>query len=479
MIENRPKIELPQTSKAPETAQPTSAPALEKLGASAASTVRQQVEQATGEPLNLEELSNNPDKLGQTIERLAAVWNNAWEKIWAALAPLGIKPSEIDAGLNQPGFAAEDTKEETPAEWGSDKADFYDVKRAEHAAVALAKNPPWINYIREAAGKWRIPASTIIAFIEMESGFNSLAKPRINPKTGKPWSEALGLAQAMPSAIQEYRRAMGFPNANLSDPTTAIDFVGWHITDSIAKVNATVDREGASQGFPAEYKLTAASDIKYLYMTYNNGPLGYLVLRKYLENQTPENFAKLEWFQKRTQDGVFEWLSRANYAQRVAQVAKIYDAMNTGVEQYTSFDSPPLRGFSRISSEFGVRNHPIRGETHFHNGVDYPAPEGTAVLAVRNGMIEQAVTNGRGASGNYINVRHPDGSLSQYLHLSQVDVKAGQQVPAGTEIGAVGSTGSSTGPHLHFMFRGPDGIPRNPENAVLAALERKKDTAAA
>ncbi|MFG2737323.1 LysM peptidoglycan-binding domain-containing M23 family metallopeptidase [Streptomyces carpaticus] len=91
----------------------------------------------------------------------------------------------------------------------------------------------------------------------------------------------------------------------------------------------------------------------------------------------------------------------------------------------------------------------------YHTGIDFPAATGTPVLAVGDGEV---VSAGDGGSyGNQVIVKHADGHYSQYAHLSSLSVSAGQSVSAGDQLGGVGSTGNSTGPHLHFEIRtGPD-----------------------
>ncbi len=86
-----------------------------------------------------------------------------------------------------------------------------------------------------------------------------------------------------------------------------------------------------------------------------------------------------------------------------------------------------------------------------HTGEDFPAGTGTVVKAVTNGTVVSAGWGG--AYGNQVVIRHDDGRYSQYGHLSAISVGAGQKVTVGQQIGAVGSTGNSTGPHLHFEVR--------------------------
>lgn len=135
---------------------------------------------------------------------------------------------------------------------------------------------------------------------------------------------------------------------------------------------------------------------------------------------------------------------------------------------YYSFDgeskrryylSSPLE-FSRVSSGYGMRFHPILGRQKAHLGVDYAAPTGTPVRTVGDGVVEFAGVQ-RGY-GNVIFVRHRNNQVTVYAHLSRIGVKRGQRVEQGERIGAVGSTGMSTGPHLHFEFR-DNGQHRDPQ----------------
>ena len=120
----------------------------------------------------------------------------------------------------------------------------------------------------------------------------------------------------------------------------------------------------------------------------------------------------------------------------------------------------PING-ARISSGFGGRKHPILGYRKMHTGVDFAAPTGTPVLAAGSGTVEYAAWNG--AAGKYIRIRHTDGYKTAYFHLSRINVSVGKYVKQDQIIGKVGSTGRSTGPHLHYevVLRGKPINPRN------------------
>ena len=121
--------------------------------------------------------------------------------------------------------------------------------------------------------------------------------------------------------------------------------------------------------------------------------------------------------------------------------------------------------FSRVTSGFAMRFHPILQEWKAHLGVDYGAPTGTSVRTVGDGTVEFAgVQNG---FGNVVIVKHGNGTETVYAHLSRINVRPGEKIEQGQNIGAVGATGWATGPHLHFEFR-VNGIHRDP---LLAARE--------
>ena len=125
----------------------------------------------------------------------------------------------------------------------------------------------------------------------------------------------------------------------------------------------------------------------------------------------------------------------------------------------------PCPGYSRISSRFGNRTCPFHGK-EFHDGVDLAAPAGTAIYAARPGTVTRSGRNG--GYGNYISIDHGGGMMSFYGHCKALYVQKGATVTAGQRIAAVGSTGSSTGNHLHFgMHKNGAGV--NPLNYVTAS----------
>jgi murein DD-endopeptidase MepM/ murein hydrolase activator NlpD len=107
--------------------------------------------------------------------------------------------------------------------------------------------------------------------------------------------------------------------------------------------------------------------------------------------------------------------------------------------------------FSRVTSGFAMRFHPILQTLRAHRGVDYGAPYGTAVRSVGDGVVEFA--GWQNGYGNVVKVQHGKERSTLYAHLSRIEVRKGQTVEQGQHIGAVGATGWATGPHLHFEFQ--------------------------
>lgn len=143
--------------------------------------------------------------------------------------------------------------------------------------------------------------------------------------------------------------------------------------------------------------------------------------------------------------------------------------LGTGAE-VTAYSSPipqravsvpsrmPLEG-AALTSGFGMRTHPVLGGRRAHTGIDLAAPTGTPVYATADGVVSRA--DWYSSYGLYISVEHGASMQTRYAHLSRLAVAAGDNVKKGDLIGYVGSTGRSTGPHLHYEVR-VDGVAVNP-----------------
>ena len=135
-------------------------------------------------------------------------------------------------------------------------------------------------------------------------------------------------------------------------------------------------------------------------------------------------------------------------------------AQISGVQSESGF-LWPLPGYTTLSSLFAGRIHPITGKRHNHTGIDIPAPKNTKILASKSGVVTTSTYNS--SYGNYVVVSHSDGTSTLYAHMNKRGVSEGQTVKQGDVVGYVGTTGSSTGNHLHFEIR-VNGTRKDPVN---------------
>ncbi len=185
---------------------------------------------------------------------------------------------------------------------------------------------------------------------------------------------------------------------------------------------------------------------------YSYGDINYA--RITIKNNT------LEYFKFTTDDGFIDYFNRE------------------GKNVKKSILKTPLDG-AKVSSNFGMRKHPILGFNKMHKGIDFAAPKGTPVYAGGNGVIEIAGNNG--AYGKYIRIRHTNDYKTAYAHLSgfRKGISKGVRVNQGDIIGYVGSTGRSTGPHLHYeiIYQGKQINPltlKLPSGKILQGDELKR-----
>mgnify|MGYP000043002902 CR=1 FL=1 len=109
-----------------------------------------------------------------------------------------------------------------------------------------------------------------------------------------------------------------------------------------------------------------------------------------------------------------------------------------------------IANYKGLTSKFGYRNHPITKERHLHGGIDYRSQTGGDVIATADAVVQYSSYNKDSGFGNLVTLLHPSGFKTRYGHLSQRSVKVGEVVYKGQKIGEVGSTGRSSGPHLHY-----------------------------
>jgi len=139
----------------------------------------------------------------------------------------------------------------------------------------------------------------------------------------------------------------------------------------------------------------------------------------------------------------------------ISQLEKAVAAEQSKLVQQRVYDGGafcwPAPSYTRVSSEYGYRIHPILGTNKFHNGVDLAAPGGSDILAAYDGVVVGAAYND--SMGNYVMIDHGGGLYTIYMHASKLLVSSGQSVSRGQKIALVGTTGRSTGNHLHFSVR--------------------------
>ena len=148
-------------------------------------------------------------------------------------------------------------------------------------------------------------------------------------------------------------------------------------------------------------------------------------------------------------------IAEQNDAIKALEAAVAEERKKLAAEQGRKYDGGmftwPAPSYTRISDEYGNRMHPTLGIQKFHNGIDMAAPGGSAILAAYNEKVVAADYNG--SMGNYIMIDHGDSLYTIYMHASALYVSKGAEVSKGDKIAAVGSTGRSTGNHLHFSVR--------------------------
>lgn len=313
-------------------------------------------------------------------ERLCDAWEGSWDRLVAIGGGLfGKRPSEIRDSMidaTRPA-ASQDSADadikigppppDEPVEKEPGKATYSDRKRAESAARKLAEHSDWKNWIARSASTHKIPLSTLAVFIEIESSYNPDSLPTYRDRNGNTvrakWmsvserekrgltleTSAHGLAQAMQNSVPTYlanrykqfrRENNGLPHLPdnpdeheiMYNPEVAIDFMGWHLRRNINSANGHIRR----LGLPDKYLIKNTDEVAKMYMAYNQGPYGYAILMRYLENPTQENYDALKDFQKKdiAQSGggtIKGWKIRKDHAERTERITRYFASMPSTV----------------------------------------------------------------------------------------------------------------------------------------------------
>ncbi len=178
-------------------------------------------------------------------------------------------------------------------------------------------------------------------------------------------------------------------------------------------------------------------------------------------------YARLNWRGRQKEKGYYRFAASID-----GKRGDFYDASGQGAKRLLM--KTPIDG-ARLSSGFGSRKHPILGYRRAHKGVDFAARRGTPIKAAGDGVVERA--NRYGSFGNYIRIRHANGYETAYAHLKGFSkaARAGRRVRQGDIIGYVGTTGRSTGPHLHYEVH-KNGKAVNPQRLKIATTKKLKDS---
>lgn len=371
----------PPEAGAAETQKPkTAAEAKEAKSdelASLASDLRVQLIQDVNETIGEEKWEKvSLGDLAERWERLCDAWEGSWDRLVAIGAGIfGKRPSEIKDSMTdatRPDISQDSTDADIrigppppdePVEKEPGKATFSDRKRAESAERKLAEHPDWKAWIARSASRHEIPLSTLAVFIEMESAYNPNSLPTYRDRNGRTVRErwmprqereergltfitsAHGLAQAMQNSVPTYlaNRYEQFRRENsglqhlpdnpdeheiMYNPEVAIDFMGWHLRRNINSANSCV-RE---LQLPDKYLIKNTDEVAKMYMAYNQGPRGYAILMRYLENPTQENYDALKPWQKedfaRSGGGTIKgWERRKNYAERTERITRYFASL--------------------------------------------------------------------------------------------------------------------------------------------------------
>ncbi len=178
-------------------------------------------------------------------------------------------------------------------------------------------------------------------------------------------------------------------------------------------------------------------------------------------------YARLNWRGRSREKGYYRFSEDG-------ETSDFYDA--TGQSARRLLMKTPIDG-ARLSSGFGTRKHPILGYRRAHKGVDFAAPRGTPIKAAGDGVVQRA--NRYGSFGNYVKIRHANGYETAYAHLNGFarGMRAGKRVRQGDIIAYVGTTGRSTGPHLHYEVH-LNGQAVNPQRLKIKTTGKKLDGSA-
>lgn len=271
--------------------------------------------------------------------------------------------------------------------------------------------------ILAAAAKHNVDPNALAIMMLIESAGDPQAK---SP------SGAVGLMQIMPKTgetIAKERQMGDYSPDKLSDPATNIDFGAWYLARQ-------VDTFGKDKDAAARVELAAAA--------YNGGPQS---VREYLSGQKPLS-------DETTQ---YKSLVSGMWNERSASESPTYRRWRERVRTRAAQRATSPVTEAQITMPFGDATNPFSGKVEQHAGIDLAKEAGAPVMAPLGGKVRSA--GNEGDKGNAVVIDHGNGLESRFHHLGELNVTPGQTLAKGDKIGTVGSTGKSTGPHVHFEVR--------------------------
>jgi murein DD-endopeptidase MepM/ murein hydrolase activator NlpD len=266
-------------------------------------------------------------------------------------------------------------------------------------------------------------------------------KGNIKPGQSSLEAQARFVRKEMGSYNKASQAFLANPNISHKDAETLLaSYIGWDIAGRHINAGEHIARKD-------NYRASLDRILSQPEFTSQEGEMPRLP--DGLANKLVQEYSRMTDAQKRNFHRALDKLGNGDANAGVAQINEIYnkDPQRT-VEQSKSssgFSLPVEEG--RVSSRFGVRRDPIHGNPRMHNGIDYAVPEGTNVRSIQGGRVVFA--GNRGGYGKTVEIEHPDGTRTRYAHLKEFSVQQGEEVTAGRNIALSGSTGRSTGPHLH------------------------------
>lgn len=224
-------------------------------------------------------------------------------------------------------------------------------------------------------------------------------------------------------------------------------------------LRGSADAAGVPPPVLSEMLRAFSWDVNFQYDVKGGDRFAVLIEQPYTTDGRPVSTGRVLWAQLSTGAGKAVY----NIYRFKPRTGADFFYYGNGQSVVKSFLRTPM-DLSRVSSRFGLRNHPILGFTSMHSGVDFAAPYGTPVLATGAGTVVAAGPNG--GYGNWVKIDHGSGYATGYGHLARFapGIRPGVRVRQGQVVGFVGSTGLSTGPHLHYELH-QKGKPVNPLNA--------------